>query len=122
MVTRRTLRGPRIRHAMSVVAALVVLSASAAPFAQNGGGATAMAMTCAEFMAMSSDDRMMVVEKMWTAGREMAINEMMPDDMASDKMTSQRDAPTIDVATVLRACEGKPSEMVMDVMMEASGD
>lgn len=82
-----------------------------------------MTKTCAQFMALDSEGRMTVVEEMQTPAKEMATNKMMPEDMGSDKMTSEGDSMTVEdtVAAVLRACEGKPDKMLMDAMMEASG-
>lgn len=104
-----------------VIQAIAVYAAFALPaFAQEGVSVTTMTMSCAEFMVLDSDNRKAAVQEMWAAANEMANDEMMPDDTASDAATSERDSPTIDVAAVVRACDDKPDKMVMDVVMEAS--
>jgi hypothetical protein len=75
--------------------------------------------------SMATDDSMMAEDSMATDDSIMAEDSMAADDsmMAEDSMAAQHSMVAEDmVSRVLQSCEGDPDMMVMDAMMEASGN
>jgi len=77
------------------------------------------ALTCAEFMTMDPKRQVMVVKEMRATAEDMASDKMMP----GDKTAQKRVVSTADmIPAILRNCEGNPSAMLMDILIQAFGD